>query len=257
MEKRQKPLENTTGSQYLFQRLENKYDKPGYVRPSRATRKKLAYDEDYLAHAMANDLAKKRQKAVEKLEKLGSKFLSRLLPHEQLFVLLYAVTGLPITIAYKISHLSKYGFSAMSTSDDAIIEQSTALANKEDVSTAITSIYEEAGLTIKNLALVVVDALQATKTERDPDTGELSNSNVPDHVVRLRAVKLAHEVRGDIGQKKVQKSTFSLNVDVDTKDHSVEEVESAVEEVLKEKFRKKKRIKIIDQEPLPSDSSTQ
>lgn len=257
MGKQRKPLENITGNQYLSQRLENKYDKPGYTRPSRPAQVKISRDQDYIAHEMAASLAKKKQKVVDKLEKVGGKLLKRLLPHEQLFVLLYAVTGLPITIAYKISHLSQYGFSAMSTSDKAIVEQATALANKEDVNSAILTIYEEAGLSLRNLALTVADALGATKTERDPDTGELSNSNVPDHVVRLRAVKLAHEVRGELGQKKVQKNTLNVNVDVDTKDHSVEEVESAVEEVLKEKFRKKKRTKIIDQEPLSADSSSE
>jgi len=77
---------------------------------------------------------------------------------------------------------------------------------------AFLNICEQAGLTDQAIAVAVADALTAHVVVVNRRNGTATESDVPDHIVRLRAADMAAQLKGHYPDKDTDKALVTVNI---------------------------------------------
>lgn len=121
-----------------------------------------------------------------------------------------------------------------SANEQSAYALATALNKNPKIIAAVDEIYDRAGVTADRLAQVTNEALSATVVVKNLKDGEATETEVPDHDVRLKAVNVAHKARGDYVSKVEQKS-----VHVHGTVAEVAQLDAEFREFLEQKHKKK------------------
>jgi hypothetical protein len=134
-------------------------------------------------------------------------------------------------------------------SDNSARAAGGVIANYPKVKLAIREIYDNMGITDEYLTQVMQRGLEAKKEVFMRGEG-LVQSDIPDCKIQLEFLKFAHEVKGDVRPRVgVPDSGGGIDVHIPAGVVGSDEVEHAVQIVLKKKFKRKgdaNKVDIVD-----------
>lgn len=79
---------------------------------------------------------------------------------------------------------------------------------KANVKLAMAEAFEKAGLTVDSMAKVLKEGMEAKKTSTF--AGEIIESSLPDHAIRITAVRAAHTLMGGVDDEAKGGITFNF-----------------------------------------------